>query len=236
MDAEACADMMPWLVFLVIDRRSGLSVAWAGGCAAACSMVLVAWAYWRGRRAPLARLSLVLFGLVFVAALASTQWDGDIRVSRSLSLLVLSAAAFASLRFTPLCEAYTTPLVAPGVQDLPRFRRVNTEMTLAWAIGSLLAGGSCASAAIVEHGGDLAFTFMDWVIPLLLAVATVLWVSRRWELFRLNLTLPESAGEHEIVILHSGNRDTEAGRGAGAAATVRGAGGAVVPLRRRHNA
>lgn len=235
MDAEACADMMPWLVFLVIDRKSGLSVAWAASCAAACSLVLVSWAYWRGRRAPLARVSVVLFSLCYAAALASPSWDGQIRISRSLSMLVLSVVAFASLRFTPLCETYTTPLVAPGVRDQPRFRRVNVEMTLAWAIGSLLAGASCAAVAFVHGGGNLAFTFMDWVIPLLLAVASVLWVSRRWELFRLSLVELEAAGEHEIVMLHSGNRASGADRDSDTA-PERTVGAEVVPLRRRHNA
>lgn len=185
MDAEAYADMLPWLVFLVIDRKSGLSVAWAAGCATACSAGLAAWSYWRGRRAPLPLLALVYFAPCYVAALSFPAWDSAVGLTRSMAVLAVSVSAFASLRFTPISEAYTVPLVAPGVPDNPGFRQVNVEMTAAWGVGSLLAAVICAVATLVN--GSFAFTFMDWVVPLVIAVATVLWATRRWELFRLGL-------------------------------------------------
>lgn len=189
MDAEAYADMLPWLVFLVIDRKSGLSVAWAAGCATACSAGLAGWAYWRGRRAPLPLAALAFFVPCYFAALASPSWDAAIGVSRSVAVLAVSITAFASLRFTPISEAYTTPLVAPGVPSNPSFRRVNVEMTTAWGVGSLMASVTCAVATLVEGrvAGTFTFTFMDWVIPLVIATGTVLWATRRWELFRLGL-------------------------------------------------
>jgi hypothetical protein len=186
MDAEAYADMLPWLVFLVIDRRAGLSVAWAGGCATACSAGLAAWSYWRGRWTPLPMVALAFFVPCSVVALALPVWDGAVGVSRSMAILAISVSAFASLRFTPISEAYTTPQVAPGVPLQPRFRQVNVEVTAAWGVGALLASVICAVAELL-NGGTFAYTFLDWVAPLVITTGTILWCTRRWELFRLSL-------------------------------------------------
>lgn len=192
MDAEAYADMLPWLVFLVIDRRAGLSVAWAAGCATACSAALAGWSYWRGRRAPLPLVALAFFVPCFFAALALPAWNVDTGVSRSMAVLAISVSAFVSLRFTPLSESYTTPMVAPGIPTRRGFRRVNVEMTAAIGLGSLLGAVVCAVSTLVD--GTFAFTFMDWVVPLLIATGTLLWATRRWELFRLSLDGAGSLG------------------------------------------
>ncbi len=185
MDAEAYADLLPWLVFMVIDRRSGLGVAWAAGCAVACAAGLAAWSYWRGRRAPLPWVAMALLAACYVAALASPAWDSSVALSRSIAVLGLGASAFVSLRLTPISEAYTVPLVAPGVPDNPRFRQVNIEMTVALGVGSIVIAGVCALDEFAN--GSFAFTFMDWVAPLMVGMGTVLWATRRWELFRLSL-------------------------------------------------
>lgn len=191
MDTEAYADMLPWLVFVVIDRKAGLGVAWASGVAAGCAAGLVAWSYWRGRHAPLPRLALVMFAACLLSALASPVWDHEVSLSRALPVLVLSAAFFSSLLFSPLSEAYTAQVVAPSVREDPRFRRVNLEMTSAWAVSSLAIAMACGTTALLR--GAVAFTFLDWVAPLLLAAATILWAARRWELFRLDI---EAARDH----------------------------------------
>lgn len=200
MDSEAYADMLPWLVFVVIDRKSGLGVAWASGVAAGCAAGLVAWSYWRGRHAPLPRLALVLFAVCLVSALASPAWGHEVSLPRALTVLALSAAFFASLLFSPLSEAYTAQVVAPSVREDPRFRRVNLEMTSAWAVGSLAIGIACGTTALLR--GAVAFTLLDWVTPLLLAAATILWAARRWELFRLEI---DAALDH-LPAKRPGNR------------------------------
>lgn len=203
MDAEAYADMLPWLVFLVIDRRSGLSVAWAAGCATLASAGLAAWSYWRGRQAPLPRVALAFFAPCYLVAVAVPAWDSAIGLTRSVALLSLGLAAFISLRFTPISQVYTTPLVAPGIPARPGFRRVNVEMTSAWGVGSLVASITCVLAMLVQ--GTFAFTFMDWVIPLLIATGTILWSNRRWELFRLSLDGSAELGSTAPPPLHLRN-------------------------------
>lgn len=183
MDAEAYADMLPWLVFIVTDRRLGLGVAWAAGGALVCSAGLVAWSYWRGRYALLARIALGVFAICLVPALIFPAWNDQVSIPRALVVATLSVLAFGSLRFTPLSETYTVPLVAPWVRDDPRFHKVNVDMTLAWGVGSLAVALACGTTELLP--GRLSLTLLDWVTPLVLATLTILWAARRWELFRL---------------------------------------------------
>lgn len=185
MDAEAYADMLPWLVFLVIDRKSGLGVAWAGGGALGCSVGLVAWSYWRGRYSLVPRVALALFAACLISGIASHAWDQQVSIPRALVVATLSVLAFASLRFTPVSETYTVPLVAPALRADPRFVKVNVEITIAWGVGSLAVAVASGTTALLS--GAVFFTFLDWVTPLVLAAATVLWATRRWELFRLSV-------------------------------------------------
>ncbi|MDA8312167.1 MAG: hypothetical protein M0Z46_16485 [Actinomycetota bacterium] len=191
MDAEAYADMLPWLVFVVVDRKLGLGVAWAGGGALACSLGLVTLSYWRGRPSMLPRVALGVFALCLASGLAFHGWDHQVGLPRALAVASLSLVAFGSLPFTPLSEAYTVPLVAPGVRDDPRFREVNVQMTLTWGVGSLVVAAACGTTAILS--GPVLFTLLDWVAPLVLGTATILWAARRWEQFRLSVE-PVAAG------------------------------------------
>ncbi len=185
MDAEAYADMLPWLVFIVIDRKLGLGVAWAAGSALGCSVGLLGWSFWRGRFALLPRVAAGIFAVVLISGLLFPAWNDQVVIPRALVVGVLSLLAFGSLLFTPLSEIYTVPLVAPGLRDDPRFRKANVEMTLAWGVGSLAVALACATSVLVR--GHVGFTLLDWVTPLVLATATILWAARRWELFRLSV-------------------------------------------------
>lgn len=185
MDAEAYADMLPWLVFLVIDRRSGLDVAWAGAAALVCAAALAGWSYWRGRYALVPRVAMALFAVCLVSGLASQPWDHQVGLSRALVVASLSALAFGSLALRPLSEAYTVPLVAPALRDDPRFDRVNVEITVAWGVGALAVAAASGTTDLLS--GAVASTFLDWVTPLVLAAGTILWATRRWELFRLSV-------------------------------------------------
>ncbi|MGH9099947.1 MAG: hypothetical protein ACRDV8_06925 [Acidimicrobiales bacterium] len=185
MDAEAYADMLPWLVFVVIDHKLGLGVAWAAGSSLACGVGLVAWSYWRGRYALLPRVAVGVFSVCLLAALMIPSWNDQVSLPRALVVVTLSVLAFGSLCVTPLSETYTVRLVAPVIRDDPRFRMVNVEMTLAWGIGAFAV--ALASSATALLPGKLAFTFLDWVTPLVLATVTILWAARRWEAFRLSV-------------------------------------------------
>ena len=185
MDAEAYVDMLPWLVFVMMDRKLGLGVAWAGGSALGCSAGLAGWSYWRGRYALLPSIASGIFAVCLVSALVFPAWNDQVSLPRALVVATLSLLAFGSLRFTPLSETYTVRLVAPGLREDPRFRKVNVEMTVAWGVGSLVVALACSTTALLP--GRLAFTLLDWVTPLVLATVTILWAARRWERFRLSI-------------------------------------------------
>ncbi|HLW44738.1 MAG TPA: hypothetical protein VKR78_00875 [Acidimicrobiales bacterium] len=199
MDAEAYADMLPWLVFLVINRKSGLGVAWAGGAGLTCSAGLVAWSYWRGRPALLPLAGVFIFAELLVSGILSPTWNQLVAVPRAVTVASLCALALGSLAFTPLSEAYTVPLVAPAIRDDPRFRKVNVDITLAWGIGAFLVAVASGTTELVP--GPVARTFFDWVTPLVLAAGTMLWGSRRWELFRLAVdAVPIGSGASEAAV------------------------------------
>jgi len=198
VDAEAYADMLPWFVFVVVDRRYGLDVTWAAASAAVCALGLVVWSYWRGLRSPVPKLGLVAFSACLLVAFVVPAWDAGTGLPRAVMVGILSLAAFVSLRGTPMSEAYTVAQVAPAVRHDTRFRQVNLDITCAWGIGTALVAVACGTTVVIRDA--YAFTFLGWVAPLVLAGSTMLWAARRWDLFRVAV---DGAG-----IGASGNRGT----------------------------
>jgi hypothetical protein len=195
MDAEAYADMLPWLVFIVVDRKAGLGAGWAGACAAFSGGALAAWAFWRsGRRAPLPLLAVGVFGACFLVALVSPWWAGQVAITRALTVGALSVTAFVSIGsfgLRPLSEPYTASHVCAATRSDARFRRVNIEITRAWGVGALLAAASYGVAQIAHD--DVGLTFFNWILPLAITGGTVLWAGRRWELFHLEVDAAAAA-------------------------------------------
>jgi hypothetical protein len=234
MDAEAYADMLPWLVFIVVDRKTGLTVTWAAGSAAVCSLALLAWSYWKGSRASLPRIGLAVFSVCLIVAFAVPAWNTAVSLPRAVMVGTLSLAALVSLLATPLSEGYTMPLVAPQARLDPRFRKVNVEITAAWAVGTALVAVACGTTALLAD--TYAFTFFGWVAPLALTGGTVLWTARRWELFRLAVDAHAAAASGRHVISLAGHDHEHTVK---AEQPVEGSSGAVIrpfPLRRQRDA
>ncbi len=206
MDAEAYADMLPWLIFFVVDRQSGLNVSWAAGSAAASGLALFAWSYWRGRRSPVVNAAIGIFTLCLAIALLLPEWDRMVYAPRVAVVLSLSVLAFVSLRFTPITEVYTAPLVTAEIRADPRFRHVNVHMTMGWGLGALLVAGVCWAGGITHT--TITLTLCEWVLPLTLAVGTSLNATRRWELFRLSVeAAPSNASLVPNVAITSKGRE-----------------------------
>lgn len=184
-------DMVPWLVFASADRQSGLSVGLSAVVAVGSSLAIVVVSYWRGRAAPMAWLSVIVFGgwsvvgLVFPPDVATT--GVHIVAARALSFLVLSLALGASLLAKPLSVFYTRPLVRVGAEDV-RFDLANRCITAVWALGSL--GIAVSYGALhYEHRGYW-LTLFAWLVPLVVGAGTVRWGGERWQAFVLG-TLEE---------------------------------------------
>ena len=190
MDAEAYVDVLPWILFVIIDRKTGLGMAWAGGTAAVCAALLAGWWVWHGRRSLTAWVGVALFTTSFVVGMTVGVDPSHTTVARSVALAVLAATAFVSLRRTPLSCTYTTAHVRPAAREDPRFDRVNVVITTGWGIAALVAGGAYLIPIASQTG--VAYTFSDWVAPLAVVAVTVTWTARQWEHFRLQ-SLTEAA-------------------------------------------
>lgn len=182
MDAGAYVDVLPWIVFVIVDRKTGLGLAWAGGTGALCAGGLLGWSYWLGRWDLTAWVGVVLFTGCFAVGLALPGWSGHFYAMRPITVGVLAATAFASLRMTPLSCAFTSGQVRPSVRDDPRFMRVNFQITRAWGVGCTVA--AAAYCIPIASRSAVASTFSDWVLPLVVAAATVKWSADRWGRFR----------------------------------------------------
>lgn len=182
MDADAYVDVLPWIVFVIVDRKSGLGLSWAGGTSALCAVGVLGWSHWQGRRDLAAWVGVVLFAGCFAAGLAVPGWAAHFAAVRPIAVAVLGATAFASLRASPLSRAFTAGQVRPSVRDDPRFLRVNFQITRAWGSGCAVAAASYCIPLV--SGSPVALTFSDWVLPLVVAAATVKWSADRWGRFR----------------------------------------------------
>lgn len=203
MDAETYTDLLPWLVFIVVDRKSGLGIDWASAAGAVSAGLLVGRAYWRGRPAPGAVIGLSVFCVSCVVAIFDPAWDRAVSDPRAAVVLVLALSALVSLGIRPLSESYTAGAVAPGIRGTSEFHRVNVEITAAWAVGGIVVAATFAASAV--DSGPVALTLLNWIVPLVLLFGTYLWAARRWERFRVS-TLAAGGPDRAAAWLISGQR------------------------------
>ena len=179
MDLEAYVDVVPWLLFMIIDRQSGLGVSWAAASAAACGLGIAAWSHWRRRRTPIGWVALATFGCLIVVGVAAnrpTTWFEP--VIRSGSVAVLAGAALASLGQRPLSEAYTVDRVSPSRRAEPAFAAVNRRITAAWAVAAVLVAASFGAEVFAPS--SVGLTVFDWVLPIAVVACAVRWVAVQW--------------------------------------------------------
>ena len=152
MDAEAYVDMLPWMLFVVIDRKTGLGIVWGGGCAATCAAGLLAWSLWLGRRSLTSWVALVIFSGSVVFGLVGGSLIQHTSAARAVAMGVLGLTALVSLYYVPLSCTYTGSHIRPAAREDPRFDQVNIQITRAWGIGALVAlGGRLARR---RHSGE----------------------------------------------------------------------------------
>lgn len=195
MDLEACVDVVPWMLFVVVDRQSGLGLAWAAASAMGCGAAIAGWSHWRQRRTPIGWLSIGVFGALVVVALIvdrPAQWFEP--TLRAASVSCLGVAALVSLRWRPLSEGYTVERVPVHRQAELGFARVNRRITVAWGIAALCIGGSFAAEALTPSA--VALTVFDWVVPLLVLGVTLRFVALQWSTYQVSSesTEPTSLG------------------------------------------
>lgn len=182
MDLEVYLDVVPWLLFVVIDRTSGLGLSWAAGSAMACGAGIVAWSHRRGRRVPIGWIAVGIFGAVMVVGLgASSHASWFEPTVRSGSVLLLAVIAFASLLGQPLSVPYSADRVSPSRRSDKAFVRVNRQITIAWGLAALTVAISFACDAFSPTA--VVRTLCDWVVPLVVVSSAVRWVAVTWSTY-----------------------------------------------------
>jgi len=111
-------------------------------------------------------------GFTVVALIADpsvTSWLE--RYARAISASLLALIAFGSLALTPFTEQYARESVPKQFWSSPRFKQVNRDLTLMWAVVFLAMVPSHIVAGIIDtRRGN---TIFNWVIPIALIVYAV---------------------------------------------------------------
>jgi hypothetical protein len=111
-------------------------------------------------------------GFTVVALIADpsvTSWLE--RYARAIAATLLALIAFGSLALTPFTEQYARESVPKQFWSSPRFKRVNRELTLTWAVVFLAMVPPHIVAGIIDtRRGN---TIFNWVIPIALVVYAV---------------------------------------------------------------
>jgi hypothetical protein len=93
------------------------------------------------------------------------------RYARAISASLLALTAFGSLALTPFTEQYARESVPKQFWSSPRFKQVNRDLTVMWAIVFLAIMPSHIVAGIIDtRRGN---TIFNWVIPIALVVYAV---------------------------------------------------------------
>ncbi len=164
---------IPWLLFSLIAQHSTLKaaavVALVGSSAIAIPSMLA-------RRPKLLELGAILAfaGFTFVAFTvdpATGQWVA--RYARAIAASLLALIAFASLLFTPFTEQYARDSVPREFWSSARFKQINRQLTLMWAlVFCAMVPAHLVAGAIDTHRANLIF---NWGVPIIL----IMWAMRR---------------------------------------------------------
>jgi hypothetical protein len=162
---------VPWLLFGVISRADTLEAA---TIVALLAGIAIAVPGLRSGHPKVLELGAVVAfaGFTVVALIADpsvTAWLE--RYARAISASLLALIAFGSLALTPFTEQYARESVQKQFWSSPRFKRVNRDLTLMWALVFLAMVPSHIVAGIVDtRRGN---TIFNWVIPVALVVYAV---------------------------------------------------------------
>ncbi|MGH9082646.1 MAG: hypothetical protein ACRDY3_00935 [Acidimicrobiales bacterium] len=182
MVLNAYVDVVPWIVFVVVDRHSGMGPGWAALSAAACGCGIAGWSRWRARPSLLGVVAVTVFGSVAVVVVLddqTSQWfEPALRAACVLALAVTAFWSLSARSHHPLSQPYTADRVPPGHGSDPAFARVNRRITAIWGAAVSLVALSFGCVALGPS--DFTLTLLDWVVPIVVIGAAVRWVAIEW--------------------------------------------------------
>ena len=164
---------VPWVLFTLITQHDTLKAAAVVALLASAAIALPSLLAGRPKLLELgAVVAFVGFTIVAFAADASTTaWLA--RYARAIAASLLALIAFGSLLMTPFTEQYARESVPRQFWSSPRFKAINRQLTLMWALVFTAMIPSHIIAGAIDT--RRANTIFNWVIPVLLVV----WAAKR---------------------------------------------------------
>jgi hypothetical protein len=180
MSGRTYLGFLPWVVFALVGPALSEGLAW-GGAAALITAVVIAVASARTGSVKLLEISAIVLFAGFVVVGASHQHDPHGFLQQyccALSAGGLALTALVSLRSTPVTEPYAREIVPRKLWTTPRFKRVNVDLTLTWAmVFGAIALSNAAGAAIDTRLWETVF---NWLVPVALTLVGVKQASLQW--------------------------------------------------------
>ena len=204
LGTKAYLGFLPWLIFAVVDRSTGLGAAWAGAMAVICAgLGLIAWAH--ARQLELLDVgAVVLFGSIATSSFVLRAGPGTTfeEYSRSFSMAGLTILLFVSLCSVPVVEQYTRNAIPWRLRQDLAFRQINRALTLEMGGAAL-----CITVCFVIGGtlrGPVGATVFNWIAPIVLIGFSMARISERWLLYldeRVDGALPSDLSMKPPLVL-----------------------------------
>jgi hypothetical protein len=159
---------VPWVLFSVISHHDTLTAAAVVSLVAA---TVIAIPGVRARRPKILEIGAIFaFAGFTVAALAVDPGNADWlqRYARAIAAALLASIALISLVTTPFTEQYARETVPPEYWSSAKFKRINRQLTLLWALVFVAMVPSHIVAGYIDT--RRSNTIFNWVIPIALVV------------------------------------------------------------------
>lgn len=164
---------VPWVLFTLITQHDSLKAAAIIALIGAAGIAIRSAA---GSGPKLLEVGAVAafagFTIVAFTVDASTAHWVE-RYARAIAASLLALIAFGSLPFTPFTEQYARASVPREFWSSSRFRQVNRQLTLMWALVFTTMVVSHVIAGAIDT--RRANTIFNWVVPIILIV----WAAKR---------------------------------------------------------
>jgi hypothetical protein len=171
--------LLPWVVFVIVDRNSGLGVLWAASISLGCGVGVLALAAYRKEHVFCGLGFVLTFGSTLIAysLLTSPAFHTLEPFARSVVSAGIGLVLLASLLVAPASKDHLRSLTVPPFWDTMEFERANMRVTARWGL-TMLAIAAAYGAEAAISGGPIVRTACDWLIPLLACLICVHWDGR----------------------------------------------------------
>lgn len=164
---------VPWVLFTLVTQHDSLKAAAVAALVA--SLVIAVWSAVTSSPKLLEIGAVVVFvGFAIVAFAVDASTAASIaRYARAIAAAFLALIAFGSLLVTPFTEQYARDSVPREYWSSSRFKQVNRQLTLMWALVFTVMVPSHVIAGVIDT--RRASTIFNWVVPIILIV----WAAKR---------------------------------------------------------